>query len=394
MKILHVMPTYLPAVRYGGPMFAVHALCRNLAALGHEVQVCTTSIDGPGDLDMPLGVPVDLDGVKVWYFRADRLRSLAVSSGMRAHLRGQLAHVDLLHTHSVFLWPSWSAARSAREKSVPYVMAPRGMLVPELLKARNRFAKTLWLRLLEWPNLAGADALHFTSELERADAARLGIPVRRAAVIANGICLEETLLQGDSAADTMPGPIVDPFVLHLGRINWKKGLDRLLRALVQAPNIRAVIAGHDEEDCRASLEKLARECGVADRVRFLDPVYGAAKWRLLHSARALVLPSHSENFGNAVLEAMAAGKPVVVTPGVGLAAAVRDSGCGMVVDPDPGALARALEQLWRDEALCRLMGERGRALVESEYAWPRIAGQVVDLYRSILDARAAGAARN
>jgi glycosyltransferase involved in cell wall biosynthesis len=248
--------------------------------------------------------------------------------------------------------------------------------------------------LIEWPNLAGADALHFTSELERRDAERLGIPARRAAVIANGVDLAEIASAGDAPENPQPGPFAGSFVLHLGRINWKKGLDRLLRAMTLAPGIRAVIAGEDEEGCRASLEKLARECGVADRVRFLDPVYGAAKWRLLRAARALVLPSHSENFGNAVLEAMAAGKPVVVSPGVGLAAAVRDAGCGMVVEPEPGALAGALEQLWRDEPLCRAMGERGRALVEREYAWPRIAGQVVELYRSILDARAAGVARS
>ncbi len=390
MKILHVMPTYLPAVRYGGPMFSVHALCRNLAALGHDVHVCTTSIDGPGDFEVPLGVPVELDGVKVWYFRADRLRRLAVSSGMRTWIGERMGQFDLLHTHTVYLWPPWRAARAARAMDVPYVMAPRGMLVPEMIARRKWLAKTLWLKLLEWPNLAGADALHFTSELERMDAERLGIPVRRAAVIANGIDLEEVLVSGGSREDTEPAP----FVLHLGRINWKKGLDRLVRAMAQAPDIRAVIAGNNEESCRESLERLARECGVADRVRFLDPVYGAAKWRLLGAARALVLPSHSENFGNAVLEAMAAGKPVVVSPGVGLAAAVRASGCGMVVEPEPGALAAALEQLWRDEPLCRSMGERGRALVEREYSWPCIAGQVVDLYRSILEARAAGASRS
>ena len=207
-------------------------------------------------------------------------------------------------------------------------------------------------------------------------------------MIANGIDLEEAVVSGDAPVNPEPGP----FVLHLGRINWKKGLDRLLRAMVQAPDIRAVIAGNDEEGCRASLEKLARECGVADRLRFLEPVYGAAKWRLLRSARALVLPSHSENFGNAVLEAMAVGRPVVVSPGVGLAAAVRASGCGIVVDPEPDALARALERLWRDEPLCRVMGERGRALAARDYSWPRIAAQTAALYGTILDARGKRAA--
>ena len=385
MKILHVVPTYLPALRYGGPMFAVHGLCRALVEFGHEVHVCTTSIDGPGDLDVPTGTPIELDGVSVWYFRADRVRLLAMSSAMRTWIGAQIAQFDLLHTHSVFLWPPWYAARSARKRGAAYVMAPRGMLVPEMIARRNRLAKTLWLRLLEWRNLVGADAIHFTSELERSDAERLGLPLRRAVVIPNGIDPEARVALTNSA----PGPELEPYLLYLGRLNWKKGLDRLLRAMSLAPALRAVIAGSDEEGCRASLERLARECGVASRVRFLDPVYGAAKWRLLRGARALVLPSQSENFGNAVLEAMAAARAVVVSPNVGLAAAVCDSNCGMVVESEPSVLAAALEQLWRDAPLCRQMGERGRALVERDYAWKAVAGQVERMYRSILEARGA-----
>jgi glycosyltransferase involved in cell wall biosynthesis len=383
------MPTYLPAVRYGGPMFAVHALCRNLAGLGHEVHVCTTSIDGPDDLDVPLGKPVERDGVKVWYFRADRLRRLAGSSSMRMWIGKRIGDFDLLHTHSVFLWPPWHAARSARAKVIPYVMSPHGMLVPELIARRGKLAKTFWLRMLEKRNLGEADSIHFTSELERSDAARLGVPVHRSAVIPNGIDLEQIPARDAAPASTQSGP----YVLHLGRITWKKGLDELLRALALAPGIRAVIAGNDEDGCRASLERLARECGVAERVRFLDPLYGAAKWRLLRDARALALPSQSENFGNAVLEAMAVGTPVVVSPGVGLASAVVEAGCGMVVEPEPAVLAGALERLWSDASLRQAMGEKGRALAERAYSWRPIAGQMGALYHSIVEARAAAAPR-
>jgi hypothetical protein len=76
MRILHVVPSYLPAVRYGGPIFAVHGLCRALASRGHEVQVFTTNIDGPGVTSTPIATPVDLDGLQIRYFTCPLLRRL------------------------------------------------------------------------------------------------------------------------------------------------------------------------------------------------------------------------------------------------------------------------------------------------------------------------------
>src|SRR5512137_1024098 len=129
MRLLHVVPTYLPAVRYGGPIHSVHGLCAALAARGHDVQVFTTNVDGPGNSAVPLGRPVDVDGVKVWYFPSRRLRRLYWSPAMGRMLKQEVGSFDLVHLHSVFLWPTWAAARAARGSSVPYVLSPRGMLV-------------------------------------------------------------------------------------------------------------------------------------------------------------------------------------------------------------------------------------------------------------------------
>src|SRR5689334_8622158 len=133
MKILHVVPSYFPAVRYGGPIHSVHGLCKALAARGHEVEVFTTNVDGPVDTDVPLAAPVAMDGVKVWYFPAPALRRLYWSPAMAKALRERISSFDVAHLHSVFLWPTWAAARIARRGNVPYVLAPRGMLVRELI---------------------------------------------------------------------------------------------------------------------------------------------------------------------------------------------------------------------------------------------------------------------
>ena|ERR1700730_15765097 len=103
MRILHVVPTYYPAVRYGGPIFAVHGLCRALAARGHELHVFTTNVDGPGTTATPVAKPVDLDGVQIRYFPCPLVRRLYWSPALGEALRHQIGNFDLVHLHSVFL---------------------------------------------------------------------------------------------------------------------------------------------------------------------------------------------------------------------------------------------------------------------------------------------------
>ena len=114
LRLLHIVPTYLPALRYGGPIRSVHALCRALAADGHDVHVFTTNVDGSDDSDVPLARPVDLEGVKVTYFPSRRLRRLYWSPPMRRALAASVGGFDVVHLHAVYLWPIWAGARAAR----------------------------------------------------------------------------------------------------------------------------------------------------------------------------------------------------------------------------------------------------------------------------------------
>src|SRR5512144_1838241 len=107
MRILHVVPSYLPAARYGGPIFAVHGLCRALAARGHHVEVFTTNVDGPYNSAVPLRIPIPLDGVRVTYFPSEALRRLYWSPPLGRALHADLASFTVVHLHSVFLWPTW-----------------------------------------------------------------------------------------------------------------------------------------------------------------------------------------------------------------------------------------------------------------------------------------------
>ncbi|HEY0142591.1 MAG TPA: glycosyltransferase [Thermoanaerobaculia bacterium] len=354
------MPTYLPARRYGGPIVAVHGLCKALVARGHEVTVFTTNVDGDGSLDVPVAQPVDLDGVQVHYF-APLVRRLYASGAMWRALRREVPRHDVVHSHAVWLWPGIAAGDISRKAKVPFVISPRGMLVPELISRKSATVKRAWLRLFERQNFAKASAIHFTSRLEQEEAARTGVPLHHPFVVPNGI-------------DLVARPHVEReenTLLFLGRINWKKGLDRTIEALPEG--VRLLIAGNDEEGLTPSLRQLAEKRGVADRVEFLGPVYDDAKWELLARASLFVLLSTSENFGNAVIEALMMETPVVLSEGVGLAEDVLRAGAGIVRTNDIAGLLRDRER--RAE-----MGRRGRELVEREFAWPTVAAKMETAY--------------
>jgi glycosyltransferase involved in cell wall biosynthesis len=390
LKILHVVPSYLPATRYGGPIRSVHGLARAQAARGHDVKVFTTNVDGPTVSPVPVGVPVDINGVEVWYFPTSVGRRLYRSPAMAAALYRGGRSFDIVHLHSVFLWPTMMAARWAIASGTPYILTPRGMLVADLIARKSRWLKWAWIALFERRTIAGAAALHLTSDVELADFMAMGFCTRNIEVIPN-------------AVDVPPVPDVParndnstrPYVLFIGRVNWKKGLDRLIPAMAQVPEVDLLIAGSDEEGYQPHLETLAEQYRVADRIRFLGEVDGDAKWSLLRGATLLALTSYNENFGMVVLEAMAAGCPVLVTPEVGLAAEVRVSGTGVVVSGEPGAIAAAIAGLLQQPELRRIMGQKGRAVTKSKYSWDAIASQMESLYSlSIQNARNSADARH
>lgn len=388
MKILHVLPAYLPAVRYGGPVVAVHALCRELVARGHDVEVMTTNMDGPDVSDVSVDHAIWRDGVKVRYFASPLLRRLFFAPAMARALRLDMAAFDLVHLHTLYQWPTWAAARAARARQVPYVLSPRGMLVKEMIRRRNWLAKSLWIAAIDRRNVESAAALHATSPLEAEGFGRFGWRLPPVSVIGNGVDgpgltprqFPKDIVAADIAAAVAGGPIV----LYLGRLSWKKGLDRLLRAFVRNGTGLLVIAGTDDEGLGARLTALARELGIDGRVRILPrTIAGADKEYLFRAAKVFVVPSYSENFGNTVLEAMRRGVPVVTTPEVGAAAIVRTAQAGIVVDGEAGPLSEAIVRLVGDPELARAMGVAGQRYAVAHCGWGSVAAQMERLYASV-----------
>jgi glycosyltransferase involved in cell wall biosynthesis len=168
--------------------------------------------------------------------------------------------------------------------------------------------------------------------------------------------------------------------LFLGRINWKKGLDRAIAALALVPDVKLAIAGPDENGYQRIVEERAIAYDVASRVVFTGPANAADKAALFKMARALVLPSYSENFGNVVIEAWAEGCPVIVTPEVGLADVVTASRGGWVVNGTAQELAAAIDRVAANPVLRDEAGERGRAEGERHFTWSAVAEQMEAVY--------------
>jgi glycosyltransferase involved in cell wall biosynthesis len=385
MKLLHVVASYLPATRYGGTIVSVHGLCKALAARGHEVHVFTTSVDGRGDSAVAHGEPVDVDGVAVWYFQSRYFRRLYYAPAMAAALRAGVAGFDVVHSHAIYLWPLWAASSAAARAGVPHVISPRGMLEHELIQRQTAFWKSMLIGFIEKRRLEAAAAIHVTSARERDQAERFGFSFPPFYEVPNGTDVDETDAGQPSGAIAALAQ-GRPFVLFLGRVNWKKGLDRLLGALRLAPSATLVVAGTDEDDYRRMVEARASSLGVSDRVTFTGEVLGADKRALIESARALVLPSYSENFGNVVLEAWVRGRPVIVTPEVGLADVVEQSGGGWVAGT-PEALGQLIEYAVTNPAAASLAGESGRVQARNSFTWDAVAGRMETVYSAVARAR-------
>jgi glycosyltransferase involved in cell wall biosynthesis len=362
----------------------VHALCRSLATAGHDVHVLTTSVDGARDSDVPYDHPVELNGVQVHYCRSHSIRRLYWSADLAAKCRSLVGKFDAVHLHSVFLYPTRAGVRASVRAHIPYVLSPRGMLVRELIERRNAIVKRAWISFIERRNLAQAARIHLTSEEERRALADLDLSLAPTAVIPNGVEPPEPFLPETISADVRAIVSAGFDILSFGRINWKKGLDRLIRSISAMPKIRVVIAGHDEEGLSIELRRIAAEHGVEGRVLLLPrQITGADKEALYSAAALFVLPSLSENFGNVVAEAMVRGVPVVVSERVGAADIVIASGGGVVAAGTDSSFAAAILYVLESHGRLVAMGEAGARYAREQLSWDGIAHRFAEIYEEM-----------
>lgn len=389
MRVLHVISSMSPL--RGGPGVTVRNTLRALRRRGIAVDAITTDDDGGvARLGVPLDRFVELEGQRVRYFRR-QTRKYAFSVPMLNWLRTHIGGYDVVHTHELFTFAPLAAARLARGAGIPYVMTPHGALDTWGMRNKSRLVKAASIRVLEGPLLAGAAAVNFMTPLEHSRAARHGLSFTPLVLPVGVVDLENP--QGERLQEIEGiAPHGQRLLLFLARIHPIKRVDVLLRAYAELDDRESVlaIAGGGDPLLVESLRRLAQELRVGERVRWLGFVGGASKRWLLSRASMFVLPSASENYGIAAVEAMHAGLPVVVTTGCGLADFVRRNAAGIVTDGSVASLRSALATLLADETLSRGMAEAGQRAARRELSIDGFGERLERSYQMLLERRAPG----
>ena len=332
---------------------------------------------------------VELPGADGRTFPTGRLARIwtAHAPAMARAIDDLLPRIDIVHIHELWHHPHYVAARAARRTGTPYVITIHGELDPWAIGHRY-WRKRLYMALIQRGIIGRATALHAitAAEVDQISPFAGTSPIT---VIPNGVSKN----QFDSAAPSRNSQSLSDhigdrrIVLFMSRLHKKKGLDLLVSGFKRVAETRndvvLVIAGPDDGGYRRQVESMVKAACIGDRTIFTGLLLGEEKVALLLSAEVFVLPSYSEGLPIAVLEAMAAGLPVLISRFCNLPE-VEETGSGSVIDADAGQLAEALAKMLGDPDRQNAMGEAGRQLVGERFSWPRIANQFSQLYDGIV----------
>lgn len=371
MQVIHVVPAITEEA--SGPSYSVVRLCQSLIEAGDDLTLA--AMDWSSLPSMPAFMKVFPLGVGP--------RRLGRSPKMCRWLMGETAEgkVEVIHNHGMWqmnaLYPGW-AARGRRTK---LVVSPRGTFSTWAMSHGAWFKWIFW-PLIQRPALAQASCFHATAESEHEDIRRLGFK-QPVAIIPNGIDVPEFAKKKPRDFRTL---------LFLGRLHPKKGIDVLLTAWTAVmdcfPDWRLLVVGTDKgytnqggylEQMKALASKLKLK-----RMEFVEPLYGGAKWSAYREADLFVLPTHSENFGMTVAEALAAGTPAIVTKGAPWQG-LETHRAGWWIDIGADALAACLKEamLQSPDELAR-RGINGREWMTREFSWQTVGNRMDQTYHWLI----------
>ncbi|MFI5329511.1 MAG: glycosyltransferase [Desulfobaccales bacterium] len=392
MRFLCVSAVFPPAFDYGGIPHIAQGLAEALISLGHPCQVIATNAGGAKNLQVKLEEPTIYEGVPILYTQRWGNNSYFYAPYLRKHLQALAPDYDIAMVLGGWGYINLAARLALPGSGLPYVLNPQGLFDPWAFRHKY-LKKLLYWRLVEKRNYAKAGGIVALTDSEAAQVKEYinGVPVR---VIPNGVNLTHFQHNPGKAELERSFPVLadSPYVLFLSRLHPKKGLDLLfpafqrLLALCREKDYSTpylVVAGDGEQKYKHDLENLVQRLEIRDRVLFTGLVTGEVKLALLHHCAFMVLPSRGEGLPMAVLETMACGKPVVITPGCYLPEVAR-AGAGLEVELEVEQFAQAMLKLWNNLGLRLEMGEKALKLIIHKFTWHKVAEQTVNFCKQIL----------
>lgn len=390
MRVLQVCHDFPAAV--GGGATHVYRLSKGLAEAGHQITVFATDLIGKNQRSTRASE--QMDGITVRRFHAIQVPWVGADVGNIAF--GMLPSAltverpDIIHVHTYRFFPTWLAPILHLIRQVPVVMTSHSAFEPTRPARIDLFDRT-------WGKVIFKTVNHIIAltEIERKYLTWLGADPDKIVIIPNAV--DSSLLEYQ--------PNVQRFrdehdlkeaklVLFVGRIGLAKGLDTLVDAIPavldqSGGDVRFVLIGPDWGD-RCVLEARARGLGVEANVLFTGALVGDQLLDAYHAADVVVLLSRFDASPIVLVEAMAAGKPIVATRVGGIPDIVQDGANGLLVEPgDARAAASAINRILADRALAKRLGQAGKALVREKFQWNQVTGQVASLYSEVLSAERA-----
>jgi len=381
MKVLYLSPSFFPATKYGGPIYSSLNMIKELVALGMNINVHTTNVNGSDRLDVNTSnytQLAELPGVNIRYHKETITNRFSFS--MFINIPKLVKKSDLVHTQSIFsictpLAIFWSGVY---HKNV--IISPRGSLGGFSMNKKSIFKK-IWLNILFKPFISRVH-WHVTAEFEKQDIIDNfpAVPLSHIKIIPNGINKEQhEYLSLESLSSKLNVPLKKNYILVVGRIDRKKGIDYTIRSLVDVTDVELVILGPDY-GAQKELELLAESLSVASRVHFLGHHDGIIKWSLYYHANLFCLNSRHENFGNVYLEALSVGTPILASTNTPWEF-INDTGAGLCVNNKPKEIAECINEikLWDKEEV-----SSSCLNIASRYYWSELAINMKQFYEEVI----------
>ena len=391
MKILHVAHFFYPCLSAGGVVNASYQIASKQAD-GNDVKVYTSD-SCKERLKFPNGrYDVDVGGIKVDYFKnlSNRFKlATMLDSPLSApfRIRKDIKNHEVIHIHEHRQTLAIFVSHFARKNNIPYVVQAHGSVLPFFQKEslKNLFDKVFGFRILH-----NASCVFALTEVEKEQYLKMGVEEDKIEIVPLGINLEEyeNLPQSGRFRSRFNVAKEDKLILFVGRIHEIKGLDLLVDAFNDLidnngeVSIKLAIVGPDD-GYLSKLEEKINEYSLKENVIITGPLYKEEKQEALVDCDLFVMPSKYESFTTSGLEAMACGKPLVLTKNNHIHDWV-DGNVGIACGDDKDSLRKAIETVLFDDDLSAVYGEKGKELIKTKYNWDIINTQILDIYKKCL----------